>query len=164
VTDFGREGATRQAAAKGRLGTRDERSSRMCAGAVSGDFRARRFAAKCRLSTVAGNPHPKVPLPRINRLRVNPHPSEANRAVPKASSILRGTEGSNLLPSTKESSANLTSDLPFPGICDADRVAIRHDGEAARHATLLARPNHGRRLPACATPKASSSPTMSPMS
>ncbi len=73
-----------------------------------GDFRARGSAAKCRPSTVAGNSHPKIPLFRINRLRVNPHPSEANRAVPRASSILRGTEGSNLLPSSRESDANLT--------------------------------------------------------
>ena len=50
VTDFGREGAIRQAAAKGRLGTVTNGPPACARVPFSGDFRARRFGAKCRPS------------------------------------------------------------------------------------------------------------------
>jgi hypothetical protein len=125
VTDFGREGASDKPQRRVGLVPVTNGPPACARVPLSGDFRTRRFAAKCRPSTVAGNSHPKVPLPRINRLRVTPHPSEANRAVPKASSILRGTEGSNLLPSRRESIANLTP-------ADAED----RDGSGLRHAGL----------------------------
>ena len=55
---------------------------------------------------------PPVPLAkRVGLSGGTGSAGEAKRAVSKASSILRGTEGSNLLPSSGESIANLTFGL-----------------------------------------------------